>query len=123
MAKDLENFDFPGFAHQKMDAESPVYPSLMAMMKVDIAISPESDVWIIHNQPLPEPLKWIEYDLDLESLTLVSLSGKIQDSGMKVPASIKKFLRRAKEVSVVYQGDEYVKDMCIVPLLVREGWN
>lgn len=121
MTKDLENFAFSGFASPKIDTESPVYPSLMAMMKVDIAISPESDVWIIHSQPLPEALKWIEYDLDLESLTLVSLSGKIQDSGMKVPATIKKFLRQAKEVCVVHQGDEFVKDMCFVPLVVRDG--
>ena len=121
MTKDLGNFAFPDFAPQKSDPDSPVYPSLMSQMKVDLAISPDSDVWLVHDKKLPEVLKWVEYDLDLETLVLVSLSGKIQDFGMRVPPTVKKYLRRAKTVCVVFQGEEFVNDMSIVPLVVRDG--
>ncbi|QQG36457.1 MAG: hypothetical protein HYS17_01300 [Micavibrio aeruginosavorus] len=90
-------------------------------MKVDLAISPESDVWMAHDQPLPEVLKWIEYDLDLETLTLVSVSGKIQDFGMKVPSPMKKYLRKAKHIYAIHQAEDHIKDMSRVPLVVREA--
>lgn len=112
---------FDEFGQVKIDDESPVYPSLMSMMKVDLVISPESDVWMAHDQPLPEVLKWIEYDLDLESLTLVALSGKIQDFGMKVPPAMKKYLRKATHIYAIHQAEDHIKDMSRVPLLVRDA--
>lgn len=118
MNKDLESFGFPGIA-QKIDPESPVYPSLMSMMMVDLAISPDSDVWMIYEHALPEALRWVEYDIDLASLTLVSLSGKIQDFGMLVPPSMKKHLRRADAIHAIQLTDQQIQDTCIVPLLVR----
>lgn len=120
MNKDMENFGFPGATRPQIDPESPVYPSLMSMMMVDLVLSPESDVWLIYERPLPEALKWIEYDLDLESLILVSLSGKVQDFGMKVPPAMKKYLRRAKQIYAILFSDEKINDMCFVPLVVRE---
>lgn len=123
MQKDLESFGFPDFKDKKVNPDFPVYPSLMSQMKVDLAISPESDVWMIYEQPLPEIMKWIEYDVDLETLTLVSLSGKVQDFGMKVPPAMKKYMRRAKQIYAVHQGEENVKDMSVVPLVVRESLN
>lgn len=123
MTKDLEAFGFSEFSAKTVDPDSPVYPPLMSQMKVDIAVSPDADVWIIHEKALPEALKWVEYDPDLETLTLVSLSGKQQDSGMKVPKSVKKYMARAKLVSVVHQGDDFINDMCVVPLLARTSMN
>ncbi len=96
MTNNLEKFGFSDFAHQGADTASPVYPSLMSQMKAELVVNPESDVWLIYDRPLPEVMKWIEYDLDLETLTLVSISGKIQDFGMRVPPAMKKFLRSSK---------------------------
>lgn len=116
---------FDGFEKSKLEinADSPVYPSLMSMMKVDLVISPESDVWMAHDQPLPEVLKWIEYDLDLQTLTLVCVSGKIQDFGMKVPAPMKKYLRKAAHVYAIHQAEDHIKDMSRVPLVVRDAMH
>lgn len=118
-AKGVDFFD--EFGQVKVDADSPVYPSLMSMMKVDLVISPESDVWMAHDKPLPEVLKWIEYDLDLENLILVSVSGKIQDFGMKVPPAMKKYLRKATHIFAIYQAEDHIKDMSRVPLVVRDA--
>ncbi len=119
MTKDLEDFSFPDFQSRKPDTDSPVYPSLMSQMKVDLVLNPESDVWMIYERPLPEVMKWIEYDIEMESLILVSLSGKIQGFGMKVPPAMKKYLRKAKQVYAVRQDDNGIQDMSIVPLVVR----
>ncbi len=123
MTKDLERFGFSDFTHPAGDAANPVYPSLMSQMKAELVVNPESDVWLIYDRPLPEVMKWIEYDVDLETLTLVSISGKIQDFGMRVPPAMKKYLRRAKQIYVVHQGEDRIKDMSLVPLLVRDSIN
>lgn len=115
---------FPDFADtKKPDPDSPVYLSLMSMMKVDLVISPESDVWMLHDQPLPEVMKWVEYDQDLQTLTLVSLSGKVQDFGMRVPPAMQKYMKRATKIYAIHQGENEIKDMTVVPLLVRAGLN
>ncbi len=119
MTKDLEDFSFPESPSRKPDADSPVYPSLMSMMKVDLVLNPDSDVWMIYERPLPEVMKWVEYDIEMESLILVSLSGKIQSFGMKVPPAMKKYLRQAKQVYAVRQDSNGIQDMSIVPLVVR----
>lgn len=123
MTKELESLGFSDFAHQKPGADNPVYPPLMSQMKVDLVVNPNSDVWLIYERPLPEIMKWVEYDADMETLTLVSISGKIQDFGMRVPPAMKKFLRRAKQIYAVHQGEGHIKDMSLVPLLVRESIN
>ena len=124
MTKGLEDFSFPDFDNRrKPDTDSPVYPPLMSQMKVDLVLNPESDVWMIYERPLPEVMKWIEYDIEMESLILVSLSGKIQSFGMKVPPAMKKYLRHAKQVYAVRQDDGGIQDMSIVPLVVRAELN
>ena len=125
MSKELQSFDFSDFVSTAaaVDPDSPVYPSLMSQMKVDLAISPESDVWLVYEKPLPEIMKWVEYDIDLETLTLVSMSGKIQDFGMKVPTALKKYMARATQIYAIHQGETEIKDMSVVPLLVRDSLN
>ncbi len=125
MTKELESFSFPDFTKSSVmvDSESPIYPSLLSQMKVDLAVSPESDVWMVYEKPLPEVMKWIEYDIDLATLTLVSLSGKIQDFGKKVPTSMQKYMSRATQVYAVHQGDIQIEDMSVVPLVVRSSLN
>lgn len=123
MINNPEDFNFPDFQSSKPAADSPVYPPLMTQMKVDLVLNPDSDVWMIYERPLPEVMKWIEYDIEMESLILVSLSGKIQSFGMKVPAAMKKYLCRAKRVYAVRQDEGGIQDMSIVPLVVRAALN
>ncbi len=123
MTNELENFGFSDFVKPAVsrDEDFPVYPPLMTQMKVDLAVSPESDVWMIYEKPLPEIMKWVEYDIELQTLTLVSLSGKVQDFGMKVPAPMKKYMARATQIYAVHQGQNEINDMSVVPLVVRDS--
>lgn len=120
MAQDLEDFSFPAFSSRTVDPESPVYPSLMSMMKADLVINPDSDVWLIHDRPLPELMKWIEYDIELETLILVAVSGKIQGFGQKVAPAMKKYLRKAKQVYLIRSEAGVIHDMGVLPLIVRK---
>ena len=125
MNKDLESIGFSDFSRGATTAnpDFPLYPSLMSQMKVDLAVSPKSDVWMVHEHPLPEIMKWVEYDIELATLTLVSISGKIQDFGMKVPPAMKKYLSRATQIYAIHQGETEIKDMSVVPLVVRDPLN
>jgi hypothetical protein len=118
-----KDFDIPGFTDFKRaipDPDSPVYPSLMSMMKADLVLNPESDIWLIHDQPLPEVVKWIEYDIELETLILVSVSGKIQGFGQKIPPAMKKYMGKGRMIHLIYFDMDLIQDMSIVPLIVRE---
>lgn len=117
--KTFADFERPAVA----DDVGPVMHPLKKKMNFDLLISPDSDVWLVMDQPLSEIMKWLEYDPDLDTLCLVSASGRIQDLGMKIPAPMKKYLRAATEVALVYQGDHCVNDMSVIPLVSRDMMN
>ncbi len=117
--KTFADFEKPAVA----DDVSPVMQPLKKKMNFDLLISPDSDVWLVMDQPLSEIMKWLEYDPDLDTLCLVSASGRIQDLGMKIPAPMKKYLRAATEITLVYQGDHCVNDMSVIPLVSRDMMN
>lgn len=117
---DFDNLGFSARGRAVADPDSPVYPSLLSTMKADLVLNPESDIWLIYSEPLPELVKWIEYDIELETLILVSLSGKIQSFGKKVAPAMKKYLRQGRQIYLIRYDMDVIQDMGIVPLVVRE---
>src|SRR5258708_5094680 len=85
-------------------------------MKVDFLFNPERGVWLLHDKPLPI-LKWVEYDAETETLTLVTNRGRIADLGLKIPADRSFYLERAMEVTALLMKDGFVTDFAIVPMV------
>ena len=104
-------------------ADIPVYPALMNSMKIGLMTNEASHVMLIHNKPLPNILRWAEYDTETTSLTFVMEGGKIQDSGLKVAPDIEDDLLDATELYAVQTNDDgtKVRDIYLVPLAVREA--
>lgn len=100
----------------------PLWPqSAASQMKIDVAVNAEGNVLVLHDQPFPDYLEWIEFDVDTGVLTFITAEGKLQDLGMIIHAPMNKHLTRAKNVCTVCIRDGEVRDLGIVPLLVRSG--
>ena len=95
--------------------ESPVLPPLASYMKVDFMFS-QKGVWILHDQPLPEILKWVDYDADRGTVTLNTAQGRTQELGLAIPAKAAAKLRKSVEISVILIKNGQIADMTIVPL-------
>jgi len=73
----------------------------------------------LHDQPLPDILKWVEFDADLETVTLVTEGGKLQDLGIKIPSDMSYYIENAMELTTMLVKDGKVADFAIVPMLTR----
>jgi hypothetical protein len=87
-------------------------------MRVGILYNRDGGVWLLHDQPMPDALKCVEYDAISETVTLITGSGRIADSGLKIPAEKSFYLERAMEVTAVLMKDGFVTDFAIVPMVV-----
>jgi hypothetical protein len=94
-------------------------PSLAKMMTVDLMVNERGNLWVLHDKPLPMILNWAEYDADLASLTLVAQDGEVLDLGMKIHKPLQKPMLEAREIYVVLLSQDEIKDMYILPLMVR----
>ncbi len=114
-----------GFFDQSVDilpegSELPVWPrDAAAQMKIDITVNAEGHVMVLHDQPFPDYLEWIEFDTDKGEMTFITPEGKMQNLGMIIHAPMNKYVARARNICTVCIRDGVVRDLGIVPLLVR----
>ncbi len=107
----------------KTAEETPVFPenvtSLTAGMNVDLVANAKGQVWVMHDRPFPGQLKWMEFDPGAATLDFIRHDGTMLDLGMTVDPVIAGHMRQASQGNVIYQVDEVMKDLYIVPLVVR----
>jgi hypothetical protein len=99
-----------------VDSESPVLPPLATYMKVDFLYNQDGGVWLLHDKPLPDILKWVEYDADRGVVTLNTAQGKTQELGLPLPGVAASRLRKAIEITVLLMDKGKIMDFAIVPL-------
>jgi hypothetical protein len=100
--------------------DSPIHYPMARTMAVDLIINKDSKVWVAHDKPFPGILQWAEYDVDLGTLHFVTDDGKIQDLGMVVQPSLRKYMRMAEKVDTLLVQNEKICDFYSIPLIVRE---
>lgn len=101
--------------------DAPVLPSIVSGNRdAELMVDQSGNAMVIYNQPLPEDVEWIEYDIDLDMLTFVTYSGKVQGLGMKVHKPFRKYLSKAKEIMLVYlENSQDIRGFLPVKLIVR----
>lgn len=90
-------------------------------MRVDFLFNRTGGAWLLHDKPLPDILKWIEYDSEKETIILVTRSSRIGGLGLRIPVEKKIYLDRAMEVTALLMHDGFVKDFAIVPMVTRNA--
>jgi hypothetical protein len=82
-------------------------------------VNEKSDIWLLHDRPFTEAVKWAEYDLELNKMYLILLSGRQQEVGLVIPDEMVNPLRQGKQVYLVQMQDKTMVDCGAVPLMVR----
>lgn len=97
-----------------------VLPPLSKLMKVDFLFNADG-VWLVHDKPFSELIDWMEYDAELEAVTLVTVNGQCHDLGLTVPYDIGRHLETASEVNIMYMQNGQLADLALVPIVTRTG--
>lgn len=118
--KNEDDEDLQDEIKEQRRKNSPILPDLLSKMAVDIVVSKKSDVWIVHDKPLTETPAWVEYDLDDNTLMLVMRNGKLQSLGVTIKRVIRRHMRKARNVSLLWSKDGDVQDFYLLPLVVRK---
>lgn len=99
---------------------SPVLTPLAKQMKVDLVVSPESRIWLLHDRYFDELIAWAEYDIDMATLCLVTHDGRMQPLGMKIHQPLRKYMQNGRQLYTMLVKDKKIVDSYILPLLVRD---
>ncbi len=98
----------------------PLHPDLRHDMRAELVTGDGGEVWILHDKPLPGILLWVEYDTVDSGITLCMEDGKIQKLGIRVNELMRKCLLKAKKAYTIMTDGKTVKDMYLVPIVVRK---
>lgn len=100
---------------------APVLPSIVSGDRdAELVVNADGLAMVLYNQPLPEPIEWVEYDMDLAILTFVTWEGKVQGLGMKVHKPFRRYLSKAQEIVLIYMEDaERPREIYPAKLVVR----
>jgi hypothetical protein len=101
--------------------DAKVLPPLASQCKCELAVTEDGLAMVIHTKPLPEGVKWVEYDMDLGLLTFVTLSGSIMELGIKIHQPFVKPLQLTKEMMMVQMSadEKNLETMYPAKLVIR----
>lgn len=99
--------------------DTPVLRPLKKAMKIDILVNEKSQVWFCYDRPMPDLVLWIEYDLDIGSLTFVMRGGKVADYGELILPEVRTYLKHADTAYLVHIKDKKIQDMGAVKIVTR----
>ena len=101
-------------------ADAPVLPSLASRCNTELVVKDDGSSMVLFDAPMPDAVHWVEYDMDLDSLTFVTWRGAIFSLGMKIHKPFRKYLSKKFEIYLVEMGEgKEMRMMDIVPLIVR----
>jgi hypothetical protein len=81
---------------------APVLPPLTkTMTNAQLVVNEAGKAMLLTDQVMPEALRWVEYDMDLASLTFVSYSGKIWGYGQKIAPQFVKRMTHTKSLDII----------------------
>ena len=97
-----------------------VLSPLATMMRIELIVNDQSGVILLHDKPFPGILHWMEYDSDLNVVTLVLRDGRSIDLGMKIHPDIGECLKDTKLLYTVLTSGKDIQDMFLVPVVIRD---
>lgn len=109
--------------YRPADNIPPVWADATATMKIDVAINKDGMVWVLHDQPFPDYLEWIEFDPDSKIMTFITAGGRLQNLGIPIHPPMDENLARARSVFVMYLHNGDIRDMGKLPLIVQQNFS
>ena len=85
--------------------EMPVLNDAVKNMRLDLAICDRGEVYVFHEESLPERVNWVEYDRSKLKLYFISEKGRIQGLGMKVMKKLDAIISQSKRVYLIHREE------------------
>ena len=123
-----EDDDIDVFAHRNaathdryvISPDAQVLPSLASRGEVELVVKDDGMSMVLFDTTLPDSVHWVEYDMDIDSLTFVTWRGAIFSLGMKIHKPFRKYLSKKNEIYLIeMEQGKTIKMMDMVPLIVR----
>lgn len=100
--------------------DAPVLPSLASRCAVELVVKDDGMAMVLFDKELTDIVHWVEYDMDVDSLTFVTWKGAIFSLGLKVARPFRKYLSKRHEIYLIEMDKgETMKMMDLVPLITR----
>ena len=101
-------------------ANAPVLPSLASRGNAELVVKDDGMAMVLFDTTLPDAVHWVEYDMDLDSLTFVTWRGAIFSLGMKIHRPFRKYLSKRHEIYLIEMDQgKTTKMVDVVPLVTR----
>lgn len=101
-------------------ADAPVLPSMASRGNTELVVKDDGMSMVLFDFDLPDAVHWVEYDMDIDSLTFVTWRGAIFSLGMKIHKPFRKYLSKRHEIHLIQMNDaKDIEMMDIVPMVVR----
>lgn len=100
--------------------DAPVLPSMASRGEVELVVKDDGMSMVLFDFTLPDAVHWVEYDMDVDSLTFVTWRGAIFSLGMKIHKPFRRYLSRKHDIYLIEMDQgKTIKMMDMVPLVVR----
>lgn len=103
-----------------MDEESPVLKSVADQMRCAVFLNKVGQVFVVHDQEVPTPVQWVEYDDMDQSFNIIHRHGRLQGVGLDVKKDLRHALLHSREILLVYMKDKQVHSGQKALLIVRD---
>lgn len=100
--------------------EMPVLKSAADTMKMTLAAGASGAMYVFHGKPFPEPINWVEYNMDTGMLIFISKAGRLQPIGLKVPEKLKDALATQNKIITSYLVNGEEKQAFEMPLVRQQ---
>lgn len=102
-----------------MTKSSHVTQSLKKSMKCGIFTNKEEQILLVHREEIIEPVIWVEYDKNNNTLTLVYEDGGTQDLGLDINKGMKDHLAQGKNVTLALLIDKEIVSRQETALVIK----
>ena len=103
------------------ESESPLKPDMNTQQKVAVIVTDGGGLMIVHDKPFEELLGWVEYDVESNTVFLMSRDGNIYSTGLEVQESAIDKVKMADKAMVVLVQNGLMQDIYKLPVTVREA--
>ena len=102
------------------DAGDAPYAPLASLMRVDVLANATDGIWVLHDKPLPDILKWVDYDPLAETMSLAYQDGRTQEIGLIIGKAMAAKFSGFSEITVMLMEEGLVADFAMVPLNIGQ---
>ncbi|RBO83457.1 hypothetical protein [Marinomonas aquiplantarum] len=101
----------------------PILDAASNNMKISLATGDSGKIYIFHESPFPEPVSWIEYNMDEYYMTFISEVGRLQPLGIAIPDKIAKTIGTQDHIIVTHLIDGKERGSVKIPLMRQKYDN